>query len=64
MTGAEILTAIEQGLKVRLPEWKGYWKGVEDTHGRLHILVFTHDGKILDTPDSHYLFRDDWEICP
>ena len=64
MTFEEALTALKLGLKVRLPEWGGYWKAIDDAHGNPHIMVFTKDGEILNTPQSKYMFRDDWEICP
>jgi len=64
MKFSEALVALEQGLKVRLPGWKGYWKVVDDAWGRPNILVFAQDGTITTTPFSYYMFATNWELAP
>lgn len=64
MTFAEALKLLQDGKKVRLPEWMGYWQVVMDAAGDDHILVFTGKGEILTTIDTRSLFRKDWEMLP
>jgi hypothetical protein len=54
----EAMNALNEGRKVRLPEWGGYWF-VQDGE----ILVMTKDGQILDTPWlKKFRKRTDWML--
>lgn len=56
MNFGEALKGLNEGKKIKVPEWKGYWfkeAGI--------IKVFTAEGEILETPHfQQYIFRDDW----
>lgn len=58
MTYNEAIEALENGKKVKLPEWQGYWfkeKG--------EIKVFTRTGEYVSTPYlNDYQERTDWEL--
>lgn len=56
--------ALRQGYKIKMPEWKGYWKWEDDS-----IKMYCKDGSVLDireTKDVNYTFqfiiRDDWIV--
>ena len=52
--------ALQNGQKVRLPEWRGYW--FKDQEGNIQAL--TKDGDILPAWTGHGVkFRDDFEIA-
>lgn len=54
----QALEALEKGLKVKLPEWIGYWF---KKYGK--ILVHSRTGDTLETPFlDDYKNRTDWEI--
>ena len=57
MNFGSALEVLNNGGKIRVPEWYGYWfkeAGV--------IKVFTKDGEVLDTPHfQQYIFRTNWE---
>lgn len=58
MNFQEALAALNEGKKVRLSDWIGYWFKDENQN----IKVFTRNGDILDTPHiDRYKERDDWE---
>jgi hypothetical protein len=58
----QVLAALDQGHKVKLPEWTGYWFADLSTPEHL-IKVLTRTGDILDTPWLEALStRDDWQI--
>jgi hypothetical protein len=66
MIWKEALLALEQGMKVKLPEWTGYWF-IDESASNNNILdrirVFTRTGDTLATPFFHlYVDRTDWEI--
>jgi hypothetical protein len=50
---------LDQGLNVRLPEWRGYW--FKNKEGLIRAL--TKDGEIKDALVSAYMDRLDWEIA-
>jgi hypothetical protein len=51
--------AMENGEKIKLPEWTGYWY----MEGNI-IKVCTRKGEILETPYiADYKTRTDWAIC-
>jgi hypothetical protein len=58
--------AMQEGKKVKLPEWIGYWwmPDINFSGDREKcIRVLTKSGDILDTPwIDKYRSRDDWEI--
>jgi len=58
--------AMQDGQKVKLPEWIGYWwmPDINFSGDREKcIRVLTKNGDILDTPwIDKYRSRDDWEI--
>ena|SRR5688500_18975160 len=55
---AQAMRAIQDGQKVKLPDWGGYWYKDGDK-----IMVLTKDGDVLDTPwHEKYQHRDDWQI--
>ena len=58
LTGKQVISALNDGKKVTLPEWDGYWFSDNGT-----IKVFTKYAEILNTPWLE-LFdtRNDWEI--
>lgn len=59
MNKQEVLQALEDGHKVTLPEWIGYWF-MENGH----IKVFTRDCRVVTSPYLWYLEnRTDWEIA-
>ena len=43
--------ALQNGQKVRLPEWRGYWFADENKH----IKALTKDGEIKDAWASAYM---------
>lgn len=67
LTFAEALEAMEEGKKVKLPEWGGFWiwEEKDDT-----IVIFTKEGNILDFRDSTMMKqtlkfiseRSDWKV--
>lgn len=55
---AELLS--NDGLYIKLPEWKGFWfKDVDEDK----MLVLTKDGEILDNPMDEYKERNDWVVA-
>jgi hypothetical protein len=59
MNFAQALEALNEGKKIKVPEWGGYWfkqSGI--------IKVMTAEGVVLETPHfQQYIFRTDWEIA-
>jgi len=54
----QALEALEKGLKVKLPEWIGYWFKKDGK-----ILVHSRTGDTLETPFlDDYKNRTDWEV--
>lgn len=54
----EAMEALEQGHKIKLPEWTGYWFKKDGK-----VLVLTKQGDLLNTPHFvTYSLRDDWQI--
>lgn len=68
----QALVAMQQGNKVKLPEWSGYWHIPEGKRPQNPVAaedlmsvvqVFTKNGDTLDTPwFDKYQGRDDYEI--
>lgn len=57
MNFGEALEILNQGGKVKVPEWKGYWFKEAGM-----IKVMTAEGQVLETPHfQQYIFRTDWE---
>lgn len=61
MRFSEAVEALDEGKKVRLPEWRGYW--FKDQDGEYCAL--TKDGDIVKswTQDKGLKERTDWEIA-
>lgn len=59
LTFEEAHNALMNGLKVRLPEWRGYWFADENKL----VKALTKDGNIEDPWASAYMDRLDWEIA-
>ncbi len=59
LTFEEAHEALMNGLKVRLPEWRGYWFADENKL----VKSLTKDGDIADAWASAYMDRQDWEIA-
>jgi hypothetical protein len=58
MNYLEALKAMEQGAKVKLPEWTGYWF-MENKQ----VKVQSKNGDVLTEPWlEKYHLRDDWEV--
>lgn len=58
LTFHDAMEALNTGVKVKLPEWIGYW-----FKDGAKIMVFTQTGDILDTPEiESYNNRNDWQI--
>lgn len=54
----QALEALNNGQKIKVPEWKGYWFKQSGM-----IKVMTAEGVVLETPHfQQYIFRTDWEI--
>jgi hypothetical protein len=52
------LEALNEGKKIKVPEWKGYWFKESGM-----VMVMTAEEKILETPHfQQYIFRTDWQI--
>lgn len=52
------LEALNEGKKIKVPEWKGYWFKESGM-----VKVMTAEGEVLDTPHfQQYIFRTDWSI--
>ncbi|EGD47129.1 Protein of unknown function DUF2829 [Ruminiclostridium papyrosolvens DSM 2782] len=56
--------AMKQGMAVKLPSWKGYWKWQDGT-----IKMYCKDGRILDIRESEEMLftltnicSDEWEV--
>lgn len=59
MNYQDAITALEEGKKVKLPEWIGHWFMDENKN----IMVLTADCKVLNTPlTNDYVNREDWEV--
>ena len=61
----DALKNLNQGLKIKLPEWGGYWyKEVNIVNGidYSYVRVFTKEGLFLDTPSIQFMLRTDWLI--
>jgi len=60
MNFEEANEALQNGQKVRLPEWRGYWFSDENQN----IKALTKDGDIVPAWTGHGVkFRDDFEIA-
>ena len=58
LTYKEAIMHMAGGNKIKLPEWDGHWY-MDD--GK--IMVFTGDGRTLDTPyENDYVNRTDWMV--
>lgn len=58
LTGALAIEAMNQGFKVKVPEWKGYWFKESGM-----VKVMTAEGRVLETSHfQQYIFREDWQI--
>lgn len=58
------IAKMQQGEKIKLPEWTGYWFSSTPAGEVPIIKVLTKSGDILDTPwIDKYIMRDDWEIA-
>ena len=54
----QALEALNEGKKIKAPEWKGYWFKEAGM-----VKVMTAEGEVLDTPHfQQYIFRTDWQI--
>lgn len=54
----QALEALDKGLKIKLPEWVGYWFKKDGK-----IAVFDRHGNVLETPFlQDYTRRTDWQI--
>jgi hypothetical protein len=54
----QAIEALENGKKIKLPEWQGYWFKEDDK-----IKVMSRTGDVLDTPYlEDYKNRTDWQI--
>src|SRR5690606_28917746 len=51
---------LQEGKKIKLPEWKGFWFKDKDSD---KVLVLTKDNEILDTPHDQYKSNDNWEVA-
>ena len=49
------------GKAIKLPDWTGYWFLGYNAYGDPKILVFTKEGRILDTPDAQYILQATWQ---
>jgi hypothetical protein len=59
MNFGQALEALNEGKKIKVPEWGGYWFKQSGM-----IKVMTAEGVILETPHfQQYIFREDWEIA-
>ncbi len=60
MTFVQAMEALQNGNKVKLPEWKGLWFTMEP---RGKIYVEKADGSVVDTPFlEDYKNREDWFV--
>ena len=59
MTLIEANEKLDQGLNVRLPEWRGYWFQTKERK----VKALTKDGDIKDAWALAYMDRLDWEIA-
>lgn len=58
MEFGEALKGLNEGRKIKVPEWKGYWFKQAGM-----VKVMTAEGEVLDTPHfQQYIFRVDWEF--
>ena len=64
MKFANAYEALKQGVKVKLPEWAGFWKWENDS-----IKMYCKNGDVLDIRETNNvdytitnMLRDDWEI--
>lgn len=58
MNFGEALKGLNEGKKIKVPEWKGFWFKQSGM-----IKVFTTEGEVLDTPHfQQYIFRNDWQF--
>jgi len=58
MDFGEALKGLNEGKKIKVPEWKGYWF----KHAGM-VKVMTAEGDVLETPHfQQYIFRTDWEF--
>jgi len=59
MNFGQALEALNEGKKIKVPEWGGYWFKQSGM-----IKVMTAEGVVLETPHfQQYIFRQDWEIA-
>jgi hypothetical protein len=65
MKWCEALELMKQGVRVRMPEWSGYW-AYEDGA----IIMHCKDGEAIDIRNSEdilytlgFTIRDDWELA-
>ena len=55
----QALELLNEGMKVKVPEWKGYWFKESGM-----VKVMTAEGVVLDTPHfQQYIFRTDWQLA-
>lgn len=59
MNFEQAIQALSNGQKVRLPEWRGYWK--MDESGS--IVALTKDGEYFEPWLDKFKDREDWEIA-
>ena len=58
MDFGEALKGLNEGEKIKVPEWKGYWFKQAGM-----VKLMTAEGEVLDTPHfQQYIFRMDWEF--
>jgi hypothetical protein len=58
MDFGEALKELNEGKKIKVPEWKGYWFKESGM-----VKVMTAEGNVLETPHfQQYIFRMDWEF--
>lgn len=58
MNFGEALKALNEGKKIKVTEWKGYWFKESGM-----VKVMTAEGVVLETPHfQQYIFREDWSI--
>lgn len=59
MNFGQALEALNEGKKIKVPEWGGYWFKQSGM-----IKVMTAEGVVLETPHfQQYIFRQDWQIA-
>ena len=55
----QALEFLNEGKKIKVPEWKGYWFKESGM-----VKVMTAEGQVLETPHfQQYIFRNDWQLA-